>query len=98
MPRNVKSIVGYDNNKERMYFRGLEGQTVISSENGIDLDLASAAPADLIPAVSVPGETRSRIGTKPWTGQLSQYKGRAKTICKVTMAKIERAFMFFMLF
>ncbi len=65
--------MGYSKTSGRMYL-GSSDKLVVSTLDGIRLDLDSVLPAVVAP-VSVPGERDSLLDSIPWTGDLSKYEG-----------------------
>ena len=77
LPRHIGHIVGYSPTKQRMYFKGKRGNVILSSADGIALDITEAVvPEDLVAAVPVPGKARGELGEMPWIGARTEYKGK----------------------
>ena len=77
LPRHIGHIVGYSPTKHRMYFKGKGGNVILSSADGIALDITDAVvPDDVVKAVAVPGKTRGELGEMPWVGARTEYKGK----------------------
>ena len=80
MPRHIGHIVGYSPTKHRMYFKDKGGKAILSSADGVALDITDAVAPDVVSAVPVPGRARAELGEIPWTGARTEYKGkRART-------------------
>lgn len=76
LPSHVGRILGYSVKRGRMFLSDASGASVMSSLDGIEVELSSnAVPNDVRSAVVVPGRTEGEIGEVFWTGQLFQYKG-----------------------
>ena len=59
-----------------MYFKDEGGKAILSSMDGVVLDIADTVAADVINAVPVPGKARADIGEIPWIGARTEYKGK----------------------
>ena len=63
-----------------MYFKDKGGKAILSSADGVALDITDAVAPDVVSAVPVPGRARAELGEIPWTGARTEYKGkRART-------------------
>ena len=74
-----------------MYFTGKGGNVILSSADGITMDITEAVvPDDVVAAVPVPGKARGELGELPWIGARTEYKGkRARTLgCQFTSMKL----------
>ena len=77
LPRHIGHIVGYSPTKRRMYFTGKGGNVILSSADGITMDITEAVvPEDVVTAVPVPGKARGELGELPWIGARTEYKGK----------------------
>ena len=63
-----------------MYFKDKGGKAVLSSADGVALDITDAVATDVVNAVPVPGKARADLGEIPWIGARTEYKGRTARI------------------
>ena len=59
-----------------MYFKDRGGKAVLSSSDGVRLDITDAVAPDVVNAVPVPGKARADLGEIPWIGSRTEYKGK----------------------
>ena len=59
-----------------MYFKDKGGKAVLSSTDGVALDVTDAVADDVVNAVPVPGRARAELGEVPWVGARTEYKGK----------------------
>ena len=61
-----------------MYFKDKGGKAVLSSTDGVALDITDAVAPDVVNAVPVPGKARADLGEIPWIGARTEYKGNKR--------------------
>lgn len=66
LPRYVGYIEGFSPLRGRMYFRDSRGTAILSSYNCKDVELTDALPADIQPAVNVPGIASTAVTDVTW--------------------------------
>ena len=78
LPSFIGKIVGFSPTDKRMYFRDMNVDSFYWSQDGQRLVFINEAdlPNDIAPAISVPGQGKNLIGTRPWSGRNSQIAGK----------------------